>query len=260
MKKIGVTLIILLLQSCENNLFQQVVRTAQLPTPSELRIVNYSSPGLIRLEWDQDPGTDTYEIEVMDPASGTPTWSNLTSTDQNFLNIFQSPQPLLPIRWRYRMRKIRGTIAFPYSNHVIGVLYNVSNDSSENNNTQGTSTPLSWSQSTAVVLYGISDNTVLPLISDYDVDWFKVTVPAGRTLSFKVDSPPETGSVKYRVGTAAAMGMESNLNNGPVTFVNSSMTDTEFFLVMYPTASFYSTPPTDVHFFTAFSLIFNYLN
>ncbi|HKM21406.1 MAG TPA: hypothetical protein VJZ01_05130 [Lachnospiraceae bacterium] len=159
-------------------------RTRPMPF-GEAPVANgFRSDGKISLQWTFDEGADTYVLmrRYDDPLiNDFDEWEPVyEGSDENYLD--ESVNHVQSGRYEYRLDKRRNGDIYPWTNlTTLAVACSTDEDAHEPNNKKEQATIIETYRIANIYCFGYSDNRIIE-----DGDWFKVSIPAGKTANISV--------------------------------------------------------------------------
>jgi hypothetical protein len=152
-------------------------RTRPLPYEGALAANSFRPDGYIELIWNYDEGADSYQIQRHNDTTGIDTLV-YSGTGVTFLDqTVNSDQNNL---YTYTLLKIRNGQSY-FGGKTTAVAVKTQVDAHEPNNTEGDATLLEDYRQGNLYYFRLSTGEEI-----IDVDWYKVSVPAGKTVNVAI--------------------------------------------------------------------------
>lgn len=240
MKKVLIiSMVIYLIPSCSNGLFSELNRLSADPETTEPRVLSFGEESVITIQWDKDVLSDEYILyRALD--------GNVLNFEEVYRGVnckYRDVDGIVEELYHYSLSKVRGLKVFERSDSAFGVFSMTREDFFENNNSRERATTLEQGTLISSNLYAYRDSFNTKIM---DEDWYRISVPAGRTAYVVVrqimplaSDGINTDFRSYLEGQPSAPvkdESEINIING---FTNSH----DYYLKIYPEESKYFTGP-----------------
>ncbi len=193
-------------------------RTRPMPYGEAPYADGFRWDGNIYLQWSEDEGADTYILQRrFDNISGFDSWITVKElTDTQYLD--QTVNAAQSGRYEYRLDKRRNGEIHKWDNETtLAVAAQTEEDKHEPNNRREESTLIEVYREANVYHYGYNDTRTLT-----DMDWYKVSIPAGKIANIAVIYDNESHDEYFRL-YQTGHATESIVHNNAFQIKNDSL-------------------------------------